>query len=148
MLEIKNFLQQVDLFTGLSDEMLDRVAELCRPEVCQAGHTIIDRNTPPDSFYLIQEGTVRIITAPEDQAEQFSNAALIILGKGQSFGEMGLVDNGPRSATVEAATETKLLAIDCRLFTELCDRDTDLGYQVMKNVAIDLSFKLRYRNLI
>jgi CRP/FNR family cyclic AMP-dependent transcriptional regulator len=148
MSEIKNFLQQVDLFSGLSDKSLAKIAELCRVKNYRAGDVVVERNTPPDSFYLIETGTVQIVTAPEDRTESFSNAAIILLGRGQSFGEMGLVDKGPRSATAKAVTDTKLLALDCQPFRALCDADTNLGYQVMKNIAVDLSFKLRYRNLI
>jgi cAMP-dependent protein kinase regulator len=148
MTETKDFLARIDLFTNLSHEMLDQVAELCRIETYQADSVIIERGTPPDNLYLIQEGTVKIMTAPEDQAQQFSNAATIILGTGQSFGEMGLIDSGMRSATVKANTDTRLLVIDCQRFRDLCETDINLGYQVMKNIAIDLSFKLRYRNMI
>jgi CRP-like cAMP-binding protein len=61
---------------------------------------------------------------------------------------MGLIDSGMRSATVKANTDTRLLVIDCQRFRDLCETDINLGYQVMKNIAIDLSFKLRYRNMI
>jgi CRP-like cAMP-binding protein len=148
MTETKDFLIRIDLFTGLSDEMLQQVAGMCQPKSYPAGSTIIERGAPSDHFYLIQEGTVKILTAPEDQALSFSNAAMIILGTGQSIGEMGLIDSGPRSATVKANTDTRLLEINCQHFRELCEADINLGYQVMKNIAIDLSFKLRYRNLI
>lgn len=148
MSDIKDFLTRIDLFTGLSEEMLEQVARLCRPASYPAGHTIVERGTPPDDFYLIRAGTVKIMTAPEDGAESFSNAATIVLGTGQSFGEMGLIDQGPRSATVKADTDTDLLVIHCQRFRDLCEMDINLGYQVMRNIAVDLSFKLRYRNLI
>jgi CRP/FNR family cyclic AMP-dependent transcriptional regulator len=148
MAEIKNFLTRIDLFTGLSEEMLEQVARLCRPASYPAGQTIVERGTPPDNFYLIRAGTVKIMTAPEDGAENFANAATIILGTGQSFGEMGLIDQGPRSATVKADTDADLLMINCQDFRDLCETDINFGYKVMRNIAVDLSFKLRYRNLI
>jgi CRP-like cAMP-binding protein len=148
MAQIKDFLARVDLFTGLSEEMLERVAQLCRPVDYPAGTVIIERGASSDNFYLIREGTVKIDTAPEDQAGNFSNAATIILGTGQSIGEMGLVDNGLRSATVKANTDTNLLVLNCQQFRNLCEADINFGYQMMRNIAIDLSFKLRYRNLI
>jgi CRP-like cAMP-binding protein len=61
---------------------------------------------------------------------------------------MGLVDQGARSATVQAASEIEVYAINCDQFSELCLKDTHLGFVVMRNIAADLSFKLRYRNLI
>ena len=148
MSETKDFLQRVDLFSDLADEMLDKVAEICHPQSFPANATIVERNTPPESFFLIQEGTVNIFTAPGHEVQNPANAAVITLGKGQSFGEMSLIDQGSRSATVKTTTAAKLLVIDCRQFRALCDADSDLGYQVMRNIAADLSFKLRHRNLI
>ena len=146
MSEIKDFLRQVDLFSGLSDQMLTKVANLCQSQTFETESIIVERTSPPENFYLIQQGTVKILTGPDDETE--SLAAVITLGKGQSFGEMGLIDSGPRSATVEAATNTDLLTIECQRFLDLCEADTTLGYIVMRNIAADLSFKLRNRNLI
>ncbi|MBE7550556.1 MAG: cyclic nucleotide-binding domain-containing protein [Anaerolineales bacterium] len=146
MSEIKEFLRQIEMFLGLSERMVAEVAKLCRPESYEADHIIMERNSPPTHLYLIREGTVEINTATDTAAT--AEGVVVTLGKGQSFGEMGLVDNGTRSATVKAATPTDLLAIECAHLRRLCETDTDLGYLVMRNIASDLSFKLRNRNLI
>ncbi|MFN8455697.1 MAG: cyclic nucleotide-binding domain-containing protein [Anaerolineae bacterium] len=143
MSEIKNFLKNIEMFMNLSDDILDEVAKLCYSETYETGRTIIKRNSSPTHFYLIQEGTVEIIATSNS-----TEAVVVTLGKGQSFGEMGLVDNGMRSATVKAVTETSLQVINCEQFRHLCETNTNLGYQVMRNIAADLSFKLRNRNLI
>lgn len=148
MSEIKKFLKRIEMFIGLSDQMFDKVVELCHSQTYTANSIIIERNTPPKDFYLIQEGTVEIITASQEEEKNRSDAVVVTLGKGQSFGEMALVDSGKRSATVKAGSNVALLAINSEAFTELCEADPDLGYLVMKNIAVDLSFKLRYRNLI
>ncbi len=147
MSKIKIFLKSIEMFIGLSDDMLDEVAELCQEKTFPADSTIIERHSPPDQFYLIQDGTVEILTGAENPAKDTAGV-VVVLGKGQSFGEMGLVDSGARSASVRVTTDTVLYAIDCHHFRELCETDTNLGYQVMRNIATDLSFKLRYRNLI
>jgi len=148
MSDVKLFLKRVEMFIGLSDEMLDKVTSLCKSKSYKTEEIIIERNSSPDNFYLIQNGTVEIITASSDDAQELADSVVLTLGKGQSFGEMGLVDSGARSATVKTETDTELLTIDCAEFLNLCETDTDLGYQVMRNIAVDLSFKLRYRNLI
>lgn len=147
MVEIKEFLKQIEMFLGLPEAMVDEVAQLCQPESYAAEQVIIERNSPPTHLYLIREGTVEIITSSQDAAHE-GEAVVVTLGKGQSFGEMGLVDNGTRSATVRAITPTDLLAIESTRLKALCETNTDLGYQVMRNIATDLSFKLRNRNLI
>ena len=63
-------------------------------------------------------------------------------------GAVGLLDRGLRSATVNAkADNTALYAISRDDFVKLCEQDTRIGYIVMRNVAADLSFKLRHYNL-
>lgn len=148
MPEIKDSLPHFDLFTDLTEDMLAKVANLCRLEHYGPNRNIIEHGSPPDNFFLIQEGTVRILTAPEGKTQRLTDSVKVTLGPGQSFGEMGLIDSGPRSATVKAVTETHLIVIDCEQFRALIETDINLGYQIMKNIAIDLSFKLRYRNLI
>jgi CRP/FNR family cyclic AMP-dependent transcriptional regulator len=148
MSEIKDFLKHFEMFIGLSEEKLDKIGVFCQPRTFAPDSIIIERNSPADCFYLIEDGTVEIITASGRQDEGAADGVIVTLGKGQSFGEMSLVDSGARSATVRATTETKVYEIDSHRFRELCETDTDLGYQVMRNIAIDLSFKLRSRNLI
>jgi len=64
------------------------------------------------------------------------------------FGEMALVDRGARSATVRCVEDgTVLYVIPRKDFWALCDNDHHIGFIVMRNIAFDLSFKLRHRNL-
>jgi CRP-like cAMP-binding protein len=70
------------------------------------------------------------------------------MGVGQLIGEMALLDQGPRSATLRAVSNpTALHVIQRQDFINLCQHDTHIGYIVMRNLANDLSFKLRLRNL-
>jgi CRP/FNR family cyclic AMP-dependent transcriptional regulator len=150
MSEIQEFLRTLDMFNGLSDEELSNVAALCSEASFKAGDIILNIKDPTENFYLIRSGTVQIITNPDilETKPELADAVMVNLGQGQSFGEMGLVDRGARSATVRAASETEVYVINCNQFQELCYQDTYLGFLVMRNIAADLSFKLRYRNLI
>ena len=150
MSEIKEFLRKLDMFNGLSDEELSSVAALCSEGSYRAGDIILNIKDPTENFYLIRSGTVQIITNPDilETKPELADAVMVNLGQGQSFGEMGLVDHGARSATVRAGSDTEVYAINCSQFQELCFQDTHLGFLVMRNIAADLSFKLRYRNLI
>lgn len=150
MSETTDFLKSIEMFIGLTDEELNKVARLCKPETYESGDVVLEKSSPTDNLYLIQQGTVEIITDPEalEAKPSLADSLIVTLGKGQSFGEMGLVDSGVRSATVRAGTAIKVLTIPCQAFRELFEVDNHVGYLVMRNIAADLSFKLRYRNLI
>jgi CRP/FNR family cyclic AMP-dependent transcriptional regulator len=150
MSDISEFLKRLDLFNGLSGEELASVAALCRKADYKVGEIILNIKDPTENFYLIRSGTVQIITNPDvlEAKPELADSVMVNLGQGQSFGEMGLVDRGARSATVRTASDTEVYAINCDQFLELCHQDTHLGFLVMRNIAADLSFKLRYRNLI
>ena len=141
---------RMDMFNGLPDEDLSKVAALCTEAKYKAGEIILNIKDATDNVYLIRKGTVQIITNPDmlEAKPQLADALLVTLGEGQSFGEMGLVDRGARSATVRAAADTEVYVINCDEFLALCHQDTRLGFLVMRNIAADLSFKVRYRNLI
>jgi CRP-like cAMP-binding protein len=150
MSETSEFLKRLGIFQGLSDEEVAMVAGLCTPVKHRSGDTIVAIGDPADSFYLIQHGAVQIVTRAEtgSQDEAAGDAVRLSLGRGQPFGEMALVDGGPRSATVRASSDVALYVINCAQFLALCEQFPSLGYRVMRNVAADLSFKLRQRNLI
>jgi CRP-like cAMP-binding protein len=95
-------------------------------------------------MYLITRGQVEIRLNDGTGG----NHATIYLGQGQIFGEMALLDQGSRSASVLAIEdETELYAISSDEFVSLCQQDTAIGYIMMRNMALDLSFKLRHKNL-
>ncbi len=140
-----DLLKQVSIFSGLSDDQLRRISDICRQEIHDEGEAIVREKEPSNDLYIIQEGTVEVAlgkpTAP-------GPTPILHLGKGQIFGEMALLDRGLRSATVNAkADNTALYAISRDDFVKLCEQDTRIGYIVMRNVAADLSFKLRHYNL-
>jgi CRP-like cAMP-binding protein len=150
MSDKKDFLKRLDMFNGLSDEEVSKVTALCTEATYKAGGTILNIKDAADNVYLIRKGTVQIITNPDmlEVEPKLAESMLVTLGEGQCFGEMGLVDRGARSATVRAVSDTDVYVINCDKFLELCKQDTHMGFLVMRNIAADLSFKLRYRNLI
>jgi len=140
-----DLLKQVSIFSGLSDEQLMHIANLCREVTHNKGDIIVREKESSSDLYIIREGTVEVVLGTPSMPGPMP---LIHLGKGQIFGEVALVDRGLRSATVNAMTDnTVLYAISRDDFIELCDKDTHIGYIVMGNIAADLSFKLRHYNL-
>lgn len=146
-MELIELLRGVELFDGLDDGQLARLGEVCDEETFGKDEIIFAQGQSGDTVYIVREGFVEITLGQVADAPD-SPRSVLNLGTGQVFGEMALVDRGRRSATVRSVTEpTVVHRIHRDAFTELCESDTGLGYTVMRNLAADLSFKLRHHNL-
>jgi CRP/FNR family cyclic AMP-dependent transcriptional regulator len=150
-MSVTELIQRSELFLGLTPQQVERIAALGREVVYSAGDAIISEGAPTDELYIIVEGMVEVeVTkgAVHDVPGAPQLGSIVRLGQGQVFGEMALVDSGARSATVRCAKDgTVLYVIQHEDFWNLCTSDHHIGFIVMRNVAIDLSFKLRHRNL-
>lgn len=153
-----NVLRQVDLFHGFSRAHLLVIMDICSERVYHLGDSIVEENMPGSELYVIIEGAVEILlnpgpTTPENVSApndaQPEPSVIATLWPGQIFGEIGLVDQGVRSASARAASKiTRLEAIEREQLLMLCDRDHDFGYLLMRNIAGDLAFKIRNTDII
>ncbi|HMK08309.1 MAG TPA: cyclic nucleotide-binding domain-containing protein [Anaerolineales bacterium] len=145
MSEILDVLRQAALFDGLSPQELEAIAGLCRPRSFASGEIITTQGEQGDELYIVGQGFVEVTLVNPEGGEPRS---VVQLGPGQLVGEMALLDRGPRSATVRALTDGALVqAVQRGAFLELCQSQPHLGYIVMRNMAVDLAFKLRHRML-
>jgi CRP/FNR family transcriptional regulator, cyclic AMP receptor protein len=145
------FLKTLDLFNGLNLQQLQALAAICHESTMQQGETVLDENRASDEMYIIATGEVEVLLGVHGEPHLSSSSGPVSIGRlgaGQVFGEMALVDQGPRSATVRCVADTtQLLTLQRNDFIQLCEQDHYLGYVVMRNIAADLAFKLRTRNL-
>ena len=146
-----NILPEVDIFQDLSESQLERVAQICEERVCHIGAVIFEENTASDELYIIADGMVDIRVDPSILGipSQAGPTTITTLRRGQVFGEVALVDQGLRSASARCAdNNTKLLVINRDDLISLCDQDLQMGYVLMRNIAADLSFKIRSADLM
>ena len=144
--ELIKLLRRVELFDGLTDAQIDNVAEAFDEQPYKTEAIVFREGDVGDRLYVIRSGFVEVVVSGKQGAE--NPVTLVNLGSGQLFGEMALVDRGKRSATVRSVdNETMINSLSRSDFGRLCEEDTALGYIVMRNLAADLSFKLRHRNL-
>lgn len=140
---IKDILKGIEMFDGLAENELDQVAAVCRPSEFQEGDVIAEQHSPGIEMFIIEEGFVEVVV---DNADDAARRVIINLGSGQTVGEMSLVDQGPRSATVRAiSSPTVVQVVTQGDFERLCEQNSHIGYVVMRNIAADLSFRLRQR---
>lgn len=148
-----DLLKQADIFFQVPVDYLDKVAAICQEFSYQAGEIVFSEGSDSVDLYVIIQGEVDILVdpglvgrQPEDPAQPVSIATL---RRGQSFGEIALIDLGVRSATTRAAVDnTLLLAIPRDGLIKLCDRYPEMGYRLLRNLATDLATKLRSTDLL
>jgi CRP-like cAMP-binding protein len=144
-MELDRMIRDIDIFDGLNEAEIAEITALCQERVLREGETLVHQGDVGDEMYIITQGFVEVILGRRGEAPP---RVIITLGPGQITGEMALLDQGPRSATVRAvSTPTIIQAIRRQEFERLCERNTRIGYVVMRNLALDLVFKLRHRNL-
>jgi CRP-like cAMP-binding protein len=143
-MELVQILRGVGLFQGLTSDQLNRLASISQREMYEADALIFSQGTPGDKMYIVADGQVEIRFDDPDGNDHTA----LYLGSGQIFGEMALLDQGSRSASVLAVQSgTEVYVISSQDFLTLCSTDTAIGYIMMRNMALDLSFKLRHKNL-
>jgi len=116
-------LQRVALFEGLSSRQLAQVARLVDEVNVAAGKRLAMAGQTGRELFVIVEGRA-LARTPRGRTVQ--------LGPGQFFGEMSLLDGGPRSATVEASTPMRLLVIGYREFWQLLAESPLIAKQIMR----------------
>jgi CRP-like cAMP-binding protein len=144
-MELKQLLRGIMLFSGLNDDELDSVAAICQRKELTRGEVLAEQGAPGDELYIVTSGFVEVSV---DSGAEEAPKIVVNLGSGQIIGEMALIDKGPRSATVRAISESTVVqGIHRDDFNKLCEQNSRIGYVVMRDIAADLSFKLRHRNL-
>jgi putative peptide zinc metalloprotease protein len=126
----RNMLKRVPLFVTVSNEELDNIANHLKEERVPAGEAFIREGEEGDKFYIIERGKVSVWQTDEDGIEQLVDE----LGPGQYCGEVALVSNAPRNATVRADTPLTLLSLDHREFNQCVRQYVNLADQVDKKV--------------
>jgi CRP/FNR family transcriptional regulator, cyclic AMP receptor protein len=143
-------LKMADIFFEMTQAQLDLIAAISDEKTYQPGDIIFEENTPSSELYVIDDGEVEIQVDPDLVGKEAGRAPQTIakLRRGQSFGEVALVDEGVRSARARCAYEnTKLVIIPRQKLMHLCDTNPDLGYRLMRNLAADLAMKIRNTDL-
>jgi CRP-like cAMP-binding protein len=117
----ESLLAQVPVFSALSRQDIEALASRARHWTYAKGEIVFHREDPGATLHIIERGRVRVVLASPEGEE----ITLAVLGEGDFFGDIALLDGGPRSATVIAAEPTQTVAISREDFLHwLQDRPT------------------------
>ena len=106
-MSVEATLQKVPLFSQLAPADLQRVLEVARERTYPKNSVILFEDDPGDALYVVRQGQVKVVLIGEDGRE----VILSVLGEGDFFGEMALIDDEPRSAHVIAMGDSTLLVL-------------------------------------
>ncbi len=124
-------LRTIPLFQHVSDEDLESIASLLIERRFPNNKTIVEEGLPGDYMYVIREGRVKVTKLSGDGREKI----LEMLEAGDFFGEMSLLDRAPRSASVKALTDTRILALARNDFLSVLRRSPDLAMAVIQELT-------------
>jgi CRP/FNR family cyclic AMP-dependent transcriptional regulator len=138
-------LKKVEIFRGLSLTQLESLAQISEEKKYRGGETVFTERSTGNELYIIKKGKVCIELGLKGKPD---TATIQRLSVGQIFGELALVDKRSRSATVICENDCEIITIDRDKLDELFERDTHLGYIIMKNLAQLLAERLRRTDLM
>ncbi len=138
--EIFGFLRHSPLFVGLTGKQFQSLLPLALIQEYEAGEIIVKEGEPGDRFFILKEGAVNIVKESED-GKSYVLASLE--KEGDFFGEMAVVDIQPRSATVRAREQSKVVFFTNIALVELFDSYPEVLGVVALNIARVLSMRLR-----
>jgi CRP-like cAMP-binding protein len=119
-------LTRVPLFSGLESRDLERIADTFKERKYSAGDTIAGEGQGGAGFFVIAEGTAKVTVQGEDRST---------LGPGDYFGEIALIDEGARTATVTAETDMTCYAMTFWEFRPIVETDARIAWKLIQALA-------------
>jgi CRP-like cAMP-binding protein len=117
---------RVPLFSGLERRDLERVADSFKERNYAAGDTIAEEGSGGAGFFVIAEGNAKVTVQGQERAT---------LGPGDYFGEIALLDEGARTATVKAETPMKTYAMTFWEFRPIVETDARIAWKLVQALA-------------
>ncbi|MEW6750820.1 MAG: cyclic nucleotide-binding domain-containing protein [Candidatus Latescibacterota bacterium] len=138
------FLANSSLLTGLEQGQVDELVELARVVRLDDGQAAVEQGTVGESIFLLHSGAIAVTTHDGGGGE----VVLAVLAEpGSFFGEMALVDPGPRSATVRAQGRAVLLELSLEALERYFARHPEARVVILRNIARVLARRLRDANV-
>ena len=124
-------LRSVPLFSSLSGDQLLVLASVLSRNPYPRDSAVIAAGDPTDALYIVISGRLKVVMSDNEGRE----AILAILNRGDFFGEMGLIDQAPRSASVVTLEACELLTITRTDFMKCLQKNFDLAMNVIRGLV-------------
>lgn len=119
----EEFLARVPIFGKCSPQEIQAIAAVAQESHFEPGQIIVTQGTPGQAFYLVLAGRVEILR---------DGSSLGALGPGDFFGEMSLLDQAPRSATIRALDPTDCLMLSSWDFKTVLERHPTIAIKLLE----------------
>ena len=127
----RNLIRTIPIFSELSDLQIDQLLAQTRKLHYPKGSVVLNEGDPGDYMLIILKGGVKVVLFGERGQEML----LYKLGSGDFFGELALVDQAPRSATVITVEETDFLQLVAKEFQALIQKDHVLCDKILRHLS-------------
>ena len=137
--DIIEVLKNVPIFAGLSNREIRNIASIAYQRHYSEGEIVIHEGQDSAGMYIIVEGEVKVTRELEDGTTLHLNN----LGDGEFFGDVGLLDKSPRTATVTATRDCRIIGFFRPELLQLMDSDPKLASKVIFKLAQILAARFR-----
>ncbi len=134
-----DLLLKIPLFSGLSKREINIIQKYLHFREYKTDELIIEEGKPGVGMYIILEGKVQIFFKKSEKP-------LAVLGRGDFFGEMALLQEAPRSASAKALDKTKMYGLFQPDLFGLIERKPSLGNKILLHLARMIAERLRFSN--
>ena len=146
------FFKSVKILSGLSDAQVASVFRISKKKQFNKGSTIMREGEAGDTMYLFFEGQVEVLNTltmkfgKNDFEETEKSMVKLDASFVSFFGEMSLLEDAPRSATITAKSDCVLYELHKDDFRKLCEKEPVIGYQIVSKIAEVLCARIRKSN--
>jgi len=137
--DIRNF----DLFSGLNEDELTEVAELCKRRIYELNSVIFDLDTLSDEIFIVEGADDSIqVEIPLGPGE--GKVIIHTLTRGETFGWAALGSNHVKTAIVRCLARVSVVAINGNSLIQLMERNNHIGFIIMRNLSEIIALRLAY----
>jgi CRP/FNR family transcriptional regulator len=123
-------LREIPIFSGLAPEDLEKVADIAHEDLYSSGGIICREGDSGDALFVIVSGDVQVVRSAGKQ-----ESILATRGVGEFVGEMAILDSAPRSATLRAVNDVRVLTIDGEAFKSILLDRPEVAVSVLRNMS-------------